>query len=279
MAIEGEYRSSTCSQWARTSLRWVPGRDDSQCKVMERVVEKKEAKTERMRASLSSALFMTRILLSSIDIPCDNIHFQEVGKSSRKMQLALSNAKKPCRSQIRGQFRNNETPSRQSKERPDDDRKWCKIRTNDSFLSKHKLQLQITVVREKEKKFNISHHSRDTRSNENTKTHSATSASVNFLNTGVPELPVPWPPSVSPSNPLNEITPNSIVFSVMTPSKPSLSVRRAVWIASSSDKSSLNLRVKTRQIHDLERTYETHLFSRKVFALTWFFPIAVAFQA
>lgn len=66
---------------------------------------------------------------------------------------------------------------------------------------------------------------------------SLTSFSVSFLNLGSPL------PSVAVSAPIPTVpmTPISIVFSVIWPSKPSLRVRSAVWIASSNERSSLYL--------------------------------------
>jgi len=93
------------------------------------------------------------------------------------------------------------------------------------------------------------------------------------------------------------MTPISIVFSSMTPSNPSLSVRSAVWIASSRERSSLYLRGGARCVSHCvsqptrrsakggrasawqEDEHGTHRFSRNVFALVWFLPIALAFHA
>ena len=64
------------------------------------------------------------------------------------------------------------------------------------------------------------------------------------------------------NNPSAELTtPTSIFFSFISPSKPSFIVNKAIWIASSSSIS-----------------FSYHL-SRKSFAPSEFFPIAVAFHA
>lgn len=110
-------------------------------------------------------------------------------------------------------------------------------------------------------------------------THSATSCSDNFLNTGVAPIPVPCPPFPRFSNPAVVMIPNWTVFSSITPSNPSLSVRRAVWIASSSDNSSVYLSSRLISLKYDERYEKTHRFSRNVLAFTWFLPIALAFHA
>ena len=69
-----------------------------------------------------------------------------------------------------------------------------------------------------------------------------------------------------------------MVFSVICPSNPSFRVRSAVWIASSKPMSSLYLRSDQTMLTVLH-TYDTYRFSRNVFALTMFFPIALAFHA